>query len=99
MKKKISWTRKRAEIEKVNTQLIGLTASTVSIYRASELAKAIKESGIKAPVIIGGPHVSSLPQETLEEFKEFDVGVINEGEFTLPEIISCYKEGGKIGSF
>ena len=90
--------RTTAEIEKVNTQLIGLTASTVSIYRASELAKAIKESGIKAPVIIGGPHVSSLPQETLEEFKEFDVGVINEGEFTLPEIISCYKEGGKIGT-
>ena len=90
--------RTTAEIEKVNIRLIGLTASTVSIYRASELAKAIKESGIMAPVIIGGPHVSSLPEETLEEFKEFDVGVINEGEFTLPEIISCYKEGGKIGT-
>ncbi len=91
-------TRTTAEIEKVNTQLIGLTASTVSIYRASELAKAIKKSGVKAPIMIGGPHVSSLPQETLEEFKEFDIGVINEGEFTLPEIISCYKEGGKTGT-
>ena len=85
-----------AEIVQNDAELIGLTASTVSIYRASELAKAIKENGVKAPVIIGGPHISSLPQETLEEFKEFDLGVINEGEFTVSEIISCYKEGGNL---
>ena len=86
-----------AEIVKVDAELIGLTASTVSIYRASELAKALKESGIKAPIMIGGPHVSSLPSETLKEFREFDIGVINEGEFSVPEIIACHKGGGKIG--
>ena len=86
-----------AEIVTIDAELIGLTASTVSNFRASELAKTLKESGIKAPIIIGGPHVSSLPQETLEEFKEFDLGVINEGEFTVSEIISCHKEGGNIG--
>jgi len=86
-----------AEIVKSGADFIGLTASTVSIFRASELAKALKGSRIKAPIIIGGPHVSSLPKETLEEFKEFDIGVINEGEFTVPEIISCLKEGVTIG--
>ena len=86
-------TRTMAEIAKIDAELIGLTASTVSIYRASELAKAIKGSGVKAPIMIGGPHISSLPQETLQEFKEFYLGVINEGEFTVPEIISSYKEG------
>ncbi len=86
-------SRTTAEIIQTEAELIGLTASTVSIFRACELAKAIKESGVKAPIIIGGPHISSLPQETLQEFKEFDLGVINEGEFTVPEIISCHKEG------
>ena len=33
-----------AEIVQNDAELIGLTASTVSIFRASELAKAIKES-------------------------------------------------------
>ncbi|MCK5011441.1 MAG: radical SAM protein, partial [Deltaproteobacteria bacterium] len=86
-------TRTMADIANIDAGLIGLTASTVSIYRASELAKAIKGSGVKAPIMIGGPHISSLPQETLQEFKEFYLGVINEGEFTVPEIISSYKEG------
>jgi len=93
----IDLTHTIKEIAKVNAELIGLTASTVSIYRASELAKELKRIGIKAPIMIGGPHVSSLPRETLEEFKEFDIGVINEGELALPKIIACHKGGGKIG--
>ena len=57
------------EIIKSNARLIGLTASTVSIYRASELAKALKRAEVKAPLLIGGPHVSSLPAETLKELQ------------------------------
>ena len=88
--------RTLAEIATNQVDLIGLSASTVSIFRASELAKAIKKNGIKAPILLGGPHVSSLPRETMEEFSEFDVGVISEGEFTVPEIISCHRAGGEI---
>jgi radical SAM superfamily enzyme YgiQ (UPF0313 family) len=82
------------EILRIKAQLIGISASTVSIPRASELAKAIKEHGITAPIILGGPHVSSIPVETLEEFKEFDLGVISEGEYTALELIDCYKNAG-----
>jgi anaerobic magnesium-protoporphyrin IX monomethyl ester cyclase len=91
-------SRTMAEVGKIDARVIGLTASTVSIYRASELAKAIKQSGITAPLIIGGPHVSSLPRETLEEFSEFDFGVINEGEFTVLEMLACLKGGGNPGA-
>lgn len=91
-------TRTMAEVGKIDAEVIGLTASTVSIYRASELAKTIKQSGITAPILIGGPHVSSLPRETLEEFGEFDLGVLNEGEFTVPEILACHKGGGNPGA-
>ena len=45
-------TRTLAQIAASEAGLIGLTASTVSIFRASELAKAIKESGIKTPLLI-----------------------------------------------
>ena len=89
-------TRTVAVIAASEADLIGITASTVSIFRASELAKAIKKSGVQAPILLGGPHVSSLPRETLEEFSEFDMGIISEGEYTVPEIISWHKEGGSI---
>jgi radical SAM superfamily enzyme YgiQ (UPF0313 family) len=84
------------EILKTKAALIGISASTVSIPRASELAKAIKKLNIEAPVIIGGPHVSSIPTETLQEFEEFDIGVISEGEYTAQELIACFKNGGNL---
>ncbi len=86
------------DIRHANADFIGITASTVSITRAAELANAIKKQGIMAPVIIGGPHVSAIPQETLEEFKDFDIGVISEGEYTLPEVISCQKNNGSLNN-
>ncbi len=85
-------------IARINANLIGITASTVSIPRAAELAKAIKNHSIKAPIMVGGPHVSSIPEETLEEFNDFDIGVIGEGEYTVPEIIACQKNGGNISA-
>jgi len=81
------------QIAQAGADAIGITASTVSLNRALELAKVIRQSGIPAPLIIGGPHVSSLPRETLEECPEFDMGVINEGEYTVCDILSALKAG------
>jgi radical SAM superfamily enzyme YgiQ (UPF0313 family) len=81
------------QIAQAGADAIGVTASTVSLNRALELAKAIRQSGITAPLIVGGPHVSSLPRETLEECPEFDMGVINEGEYTVCDILSALKAG------
>jgi len=80
-------------IEGLSTKLIGITATTVSIIRASELAQALRASGVKSPILIGGAHVSALPEQTLREFPEFDLGVINEGEHSLIEVIEAYKSG------
>ena len=86
-------TRTVSEIAQTDAEVVGISASTVSLSRALELAKAVRHNGIKAPLIIGGPHVSSMPQETLKECREFDLGVINEGEYTLPDIIASWKAG------
>lgn len=84
------------EIKKITTEIIGITATTASIIRASELAQAIKENNIPAQIVIGGPHVSALPERTLQEFKEFDIGVINEGEHTVAELVSCIIKNGNL---
>ena len=81
-------------LENSQCRLIGITATTASIIRASELAQGIRASGITRPILIGGAHVSALPEQTLQEFPQFDLGVINEGEYTLIEVIEAYKNGG-----
>ncbi len=75
-------------VKELNPKFIGITAATVSIIRASRLAAAIKEIGIKTPLIIGGAHVSALPSETMQEFPAFDIGVMNEGELTILDLLN-----------
>ncbi len=75
-------------VKELDPRFIGITAATVNIIRASRLAKAIKDSGLTAPLMIGGAHVSALPTDTMKEFPAFDIGVINEGELTILDLLN-----------
>lgn len=74
-------------IEHLNPDLIGITAVTISINNAAYLAQYIKEKNYPAPVILGGPHVTAIPAETLTRFSHFDLAVIGEGEETFRELV------------
>ncbi|MFC1900186.1 B12-binding domain-containing radical SAM protein [Chloroflexota bacterium] len=82
-----SWSEKET-IEKVaeyNPDIVGLTAMTHEIIRASQIASLLKER-LNIPVVIGGCHVTALPMETMEEFPVFDYAVYGEGERTVLEL-------------
>lgn len=65
---------------------IGITAFTNEIPAAGKIAHIIKDEQISSPVVLGGPHVTVLPEETLKEFPAIDAAVIGEGEETTPEL-------------
>jgi len=73
-----------------NPALIGITAVTVSIDNAAQLAKYIKEKKYDAPIVLGGPHVTAVPSKTLEIFPQFDIAVIGEGEETFLELVNTW---------
>lgn len=75
---------------------VGITAVTISIYNAAKVAKMLKSVDRDIPVIIGGPHVTAVPEETLERFPEFDIGVVGEGEVTLMELLKGIEEGKEL---
>jgi len=77
---------------------VGITATTNMIFRSAELADEIKKRFPHIVTIIGGSHVSALPEETMERFPSFDVGVFGEGEKTLFEIINTGKIDDSIPS-
>ena len=74
---------------KKNPDFVGLTATTPLIKEAWHLAGYIKEK-IKAPVILGGAHVSALPEESLD--KGIDIVVRGEGEETIIELLEKWPE-------
>lgn len=76
--------------------LVGFSGTTVAIYNAVALAELVKQH-TDLPTIIGGVHVTALPEDTLERFPCFDYGVYGEGEITLPELLRCLNDGGAPG--
>ncbi|MBP7088155.1 MAG: B12-binding domain-containing radical SAM protein [Candidatus Omnitrophica bacterium] len=79
-----------AEVKSFKPDLVGFTALTCAYPRAVQLMKEIKSFGYRT--IIGGPHVTPLPEDALRD--GFDMVVVGEGEKILLEIISKgYKKG------
>ncbi|MFH1094575.1 MAG: radical SAM protein [Candidatus Omnitrophota bacterium] len=67
--------------------LAGITALTPTINNAHEVAILIKQYRKDLPIVVGGPHVTAVPDATLREFPAFDFCVIGEGE--LPMLALC----------
>lgn len=80
-----------SRIKKFKSDIIGITSTTVAFHRAIELANKIKEFNSQLPIIIGGPHVTALPEYTIS-FDCFDVGVLREGEITTLELIKAIEQ-------
>lgn len=83
-----NYTNIEKELEELKPDIIGLTSMTVEYEKSIYFAKQIKLKH-KIPLIIGGVHISSLPQ-SLDGI--FDIGVIGEGEETMKELINLYLE-------
>lgn len=66
--------------------LVGLTCMTAGAIDAYRLADRFRRAGSK--VVLGGPHVSALPDEALEHA---DSIVIGEGESVWPRIIDDFE--------
>lgn len=76
-----------AVVKDFDPDYIGISASTVSFNGIVKLAKLLKKS-VLVPIIIGGPHVTALPDEAMS-YNCFDVGVIGEGEETIVELLAA----------
>ncbi len=90
----LSFNDVRNRIKKFNPDVVGITATTSMIpdaYKVSEIAKEINEN---VKVVIGGPHVTFLPDKTMEECKYIDFVVRGEGELTFKELIDAIEKNG-----
>jgi len=73
--------------------IVGIGSVSVLFNNATKLAERIKQE-LDIPVIIGGQHITSIPQ-TLPA--PFNVGVVGEGEQTMLELIKTFERDGGFG--
>lgn len=78
--------------------IVGITAMTHDIIEAGNIAEKIKQNFTGKTVIIGGVHASAIPEETLQQFPQFDILVKGEGEFALMEIVDALRNKSSLSS-
>lgn len=72
---------------------VGSTTMTATMDFIEHFYFMLKQEKPEATVILGGPHVSALPVQTLEECAAIDVIVVGEGEETLGELMPALENG------
>jgi len=80
-----------AEIERERPGLVGVSCLTDFVPNAEAVIKAAKAAG--AATVMGGPHPTILPEDTLCALPELDYAVMGEGERTLPALIEALEAG------
>lgn len=77
-----------ADYDRVEADLVGITAMTLQANRAYRIARTFRARGI--PVVLGGIHVSVLPDEALNHASSVVVG---EAEHLWPEVVRDCEAG------
>lgn len=75
------------KVKEISPDIVGFTAFTNEIIQAGQLARMVKDYNKKIIIIIGGVHVTALQRRTMEEFPQFDIGILGEGEEILFEVL------------
>lgn len=77
-------------LKSVRPDIIGVSSITQHFKIAKKLCVEIKRIS-DVPIIIGGYHISSLPNNLTTDM---DVGVVGEGEETMLELANAYEANG-----
>lgn len=75
--------------------VFGMTIFSNSFNISRKIAKLAKKQNPKAIVVVGGPHPTSLPKQTLF-YPEFDTVIMGEGEVEIVKLVNNYYSGEKI---
>ncbi len=83
----------RDHAEKLDPKIIGITATTSTINTALKYLEEIKKVMPNVLTVIGGPHTTFLPENTIQNSDDLDVVVLGEGEETFADLTTNHVDG------
>ncbi len=75
-------------------EIVGMTSYTSSVDSAALISGEIKMRLPHVVTVVGGPHVTAVPERTMSAFGQFDWGIVGEGETSAPSLFRAILEGG-----
>ena len=84
-------------IKQFNPNVVGISCATPLVHAAYGIAKTVKAVSGQITVVMGGPHPTVLPEETIAD-ENVDIVVRGEGEITLFELVQAIESGSGLDS-
>ncbi|MFC1632364.1 B12-binding domain-containing radical SAM protein [Candidatus Omnitrophota bacterium] len=73
--------------------IVGVPSFTSSLHSSLKVLELAKKNNPACNCVIGGPHISALPVQTMKLHPQIDFGVIGEGEYTFLELVEALQTG------
>jgi radical SAM superfamily enzyme YgiQ (UPF0313 family) len=83
-------------IEALRPDYLGLSATTISVTNAARIAERVRRALPQVVTILGGAHVSALPERTLRAFPSIDYAIAGEGEVSLFALLERLERGAPV---
>ncbi len=80
-------------VRKIKPDVVGFSATTPQVKISNLLSKLIKRIFPEVIAVLGGAHISALPQESLVEFNSIDIGFIGEADISFKNFLINLSEG------
>jgi len=81
------------DIKNYHPDMIGMTLFSNEIKEIAKLCALIKNEIKDCRIVLGGPHPTAMPQETLELISHCDFVVRGEGEIILHDLVNSLASG------
>lgn len=78
------------KIRSFRPQIVGFGATTPLMYDVVHFSKIIKEAFSDVVTVVGGPHPTAEPKETLMRCPDIDLAVEGEGEQTMLDMANLF---------
>jgi len=75
------------DIEEYDPDIIGLTLFSRELKEIADLCRVIKRKFRSKSIVLGGPHPTAMPEESLQQIPECDFLVRGEGEVVLHDLL------------
>ncbi|MDR0372031.1 MAG: B12-binding domain-containing radical SAM protein [Nitrososphaerota archaeon] len=94
----LSFAQIGQEIQTRKPDIVGIAGPfTSQIGNALKTSRVTKEVDPAILTVVGGPHVTLVPKEFLEEAQTVDIAVCGEGEYVMLEIAKRYEDKKSLG--
>jgi radical SAM superfamily enzyme YgiQ (UPF0313 family) len=84
-------------VDSFSPDIIGITCPTPVYYNVQKMCTDLKRKDKDVKIVLGGPHPTALPVETLKE-TDCDIVCIGEGELTFLDLVNTFENGKNLNS-